>query len=30
LTQGAGDDRFEFGIQVIVAGLASFVPAVDK
>lgn len=26
LTQGAGDERFEFGVQVIVAGLASFVP----
>jgi hypothetical protein len=23
-------DRFEFGIQVSVAGLASFVPAADK
>jgi AcrR family transcriptional regulator len=30
LTQGARDDRFEFGLQVIVAGLASFVPALDK
>jgi hypothetical protein len=29
LTQGAGDERFEFGIQVIVAGLASFVSAAD-
>jgi len=26
LTTGAGDDRFEFGVQVIVAGLASFLP----
>ena len=26
LTHGDGDSRFEFGVQVIVAGLASFVP----
>ena len=26
LTAGDGDDRFEFGVQVIVAGLTSFVP----
>ena len=27
LTHGDGDSRFEFGVQVIVAGIASFVPA---
>lgn len=26
LTHGDGDSRFEFGVQVIVAGIASFVP----
>lgn len=29
LTHGDGDSRFEFGVQVIVAGIASFVPAKD-
>ena len=24
LTAGTGDDRFEFGVQVIVAGIAAF------
>lgn len=31
LTAGTGaDDRFEFGLQVIVAGIASFVPTPDR